>query len=513
MNRPVELSGSTSVARSRAHKPRSCEDEDVRDEPQSDVPAWRIHDRTHLELPVGYPTPGGRVSHGWEVYFFAPESFRLDDSTYPEDEIYSDFKAYLRLWTRSSQLEQLSGAALDRLQEQLVAESPQAAREVRLFGCHARRSFVDGLRAIESMLEREPGEGGREPRASIELWTEGMVRVTRRLRELAIAYGSDGPVAETLRWIDEDLSLLTETLLGRLVMRLRQSPQGEESRALAALMVDCAVTEARYRRAAGYDSVVAGKLDHGEIERLEFRRHTLKRFASSALWLNVHVFKPGRWAEHVLFAFAASLAMAFAVLAALWNGQPARAQLPVWLGVAIVAYAIKDRLKAGLQTRFQRLVAHFYPDRRWRVVDQFGVVVGRVDETSRFVDFDDLPAEVLEARRMTRRHPIEEEARPETVLWHAKTVSLDGALIGDPFEGLLEVFRLDLSRWLTHTDDPKNRIMYADPERGKLATVTAPRVYNIAVVYRLNHGGTSTPWHRSRVVVSRKGIRRIDSIA
>jgi hypothetical protein len=45
-----------------------------------------------------------------------------------------------------------------------------------------------------------------------------------------------------------------------------------------------------------------------------------------------------------------------------------------------------------------------------------------------------------------------------------------------------------------------------------MGTASAPRVYNIAVVYRLRRDGHAAPWHRVRVVVSRKGIRRLDAI-
>ncbi len=76
-------------------------------------------------------------------------------------------------------------------------------------------------------------------------------------------------------------------------------------------------------------------------------------------------------------------------------------------------------------------------------------------------------------------------------------------------------FRLNLHRWLQHTDDPNRKIVFADPEDALVYQVTTRRVYNISVVYRLCSGpkqGAGAPWHRIRVVVSRKGIERIDAI-
>ncbi|MGE3676037.1 MAG: hypothetical protein AB7K71_40590, partial [Polyangiaceae bacterium] len=86
------------------------------------------------------------------------------------------------------------------------------------------------------------------------------------------------------------------------------------------------------------------------------------------------------------------------------------------------------------------------------------------------------------------------------------------AALGPDFDGLAEIFRLDLHRWLAHTDDPKQTVVVADRETESIRSYKAPRVYNIAVVYRLRYADQSSPWHRLRVVVSRKGLQRVDSI-
>jgi hypothetical protein len=81
------------------------------------------------------------------------------------------------------------------------------------------------------------------------------------------------------------------------------------------------------------------------------------------------------------------------------------------------------------------------------------------------------------------------------------------------YAALTEVFRLDLRRWLAHTDDPKQRIVFADPDDAHVYAANAPRVYNLAIVYRLRRvGDENTPWKRIRVIVSRKGIQRIEHV-
>jgi hypothetical protein len=216
-------------------------------------------------------------------------------------------------------------------------------------------------------------------------------------------------------------------------------------------------------------------------------------------------------------ALAAMLAMSFALGAAVLHGTQASGSLWAWALAVVMAYAAKDRIKALLQAIFSRLISRYFPDRRWRIRDrERGGVLGKVHERSGFVAFRDVPESVLAARRLTRKHPFEEQSRPERVLWHHKTVTIDAgkARASDArFSALTEIFRLNIKRWLEHTDDPKRKIVFADPDDRHVYSAVARRVYNIGIVYRLRREGEETPWHRIRVVVTRKGILRIDPIS
>jgi hypothetical protein len=501
----AEQSGPRSV-----HEP---DDADA-DEAASGSPSWRIHDKTHLELLLAYPEVDQRYS--WEAYFFIPQSFRLNPVTYTPRRIYSDLASYVRRAVEPMNFRELGDVALKRLERRLsTADTDAAVQALRMFACRVRRAERRAFGKLEPLLD----DGAQPPRKEIlELVADADQLVTRwrELLDRAQPQLNEERLEVVARWVDEDISLVVESLLGRVVEALRRMGGADD---LSDQVATRAVDEARYRLDVGYQSVVNGDVDKREVERLEFRRHTLKRFTAAVLWLPVEMSEPGTWAKHALYALAAGVAMAFAVTAALWNGPEAmKGDLAFWGLVAVVAYAIKDRMKASLQEVFNKLLSRRFPDRRWRVSDkEEGVELGLVDEESGFVDFDKLPAGVLEARDMTRRHPLEQEARPECVLRHEKTITVRDdprAPADEPHPGLVEVFRLNVGRWLAHTDDPKTRIVIANPESGDIDAVTAPRVYNVGVVYRLRKlGDDNVAWRRSRVVVSRKGIERIDHIS
>lgn len=481
-------------------------------------PAWRIHDRTHLEFAVDYQVDprASANAYEWEAFFFIPESLRLDGKTYDKQDIYADLQSYVRFAVPTVPFGELAGAPLDELRQVMEVGDPGAkVRELRLYACLVRAAGVQARRVITDALERDSDARSTALAAAARMVTNAK-RIVAGLREvLATVPPDDDTLVTAAAWVDEDISRLIETLLGSLSVRLAKAdaPAG-----LRQSVVEAAVAEARYRSERGLDGVGRIDIDKSEVEHLEFRRHTLKRFTSSVLWLKPEVREGARIVLEVLYAIAAGVAMTFAIVATILNGNPMTSErIWMWSAIAVLAYMGKDRIKASLQQMFSKVVSRHFPDRRWRIRDrERGVVLGKVDEQSSFVPFDELPGPVLEKRRSTRKHPLEEQARPERVLWHRKVVSLSAAHVAEAdrrFDALTEIFRLDLRRWLAHTDDPKRKIVFADPIEGRVCSAVAPRVYNIGVVYRLRRRDDDrAPWRRIRVVVSRKGIRRIDHI-
>ncbi|MFT3766082.1 MAG: hypothetical protein QM820_11280 [Minicystis sp.] len=339
----------------------------------------------------------------------------------------------------------------------------------------------------------------------------------RKVLDEALADEQADDVVTAACWADEDISLVLETFCASLGVSLEaRSQDGPPLGDVAEQLAAYAVKEARHRRDRGYDSVGSSAADERLTEHFEFRRHMLKRFTASVLWLSLEVRQATTWIIHALYAVAAAAAMAFALAASI-GASPTSASFLRYALPIVVAYAVKDRMKAMLQTAFSGLIERRFPDRKWSILDrERHLRVGDVHERAGFLPFRKLPTEVLQKRRLTRAHSLEEQARPERVLWHQKTLTLSPCpeQTGDAgsFSMLTEIFRLNIRRWLTHTDDPNRKIVFADPEDALVYQVTTRRVYNINVVYRLRAEGTDAPWHRIRVVVSRKGIERIEPI-
>lgn len=506
---------------------------------------WRVHDKTHIEFAIDYPFEREPAAYTWEAFFFVPDSFRLVQTTYDKKQIYDDLLSYVRLAVPELPFAELSESCDPEKPGSLVADlratihrasghedgspdSKNAVRRLRVFACMVRAS---GLEAQRGMLHEIEHSGGADPACrAAQTFVSIASRATRGFRKLvAEAEGLDLPseVRVALKWVDEDISLFIEALTATASVEIHQRakeegprppPAGQEAWAeVAGRLASEAVSEARYRKGRGYPSVGHDDATSRDVEHIEFRRHVLKRFTSSVLWLRHEVREGATWILHALYALAAAVAMAFAVVATI-RATEMQQYLTLYVALLVVSYAVKDRMKAMLQSALARWAEKRFPDRAWTIRDEErSDSIGVVKERAGFRDFAHLPKGALDARRMTREHALEEHARPETVLWHQKTVEVaprrEGRL---PSPVMTEIFRLNIGPWLAHTDDPNRTITFADPDEAVVCSVTARRVYNINVVYRLRRtsakGGAEGEWHRIRVVVSRKGIERIDPI-
>ena len=487
---------------------------------------WRVHDKTHLEFAIDYPLGKQPQRQVWEAYFFVPESFRIHEATYSKKAIYEDLQSYVRYAVPEPPFEELvgmdAGSVLHRLGvalDRAVGAAPDsdnakdATRELRLWVCLVRACGLVAMRNVEQQL-KGPIEPERIRRDSLG-FAVMCAEVSRRFHTLVNV--QRGELADEVRfalsWCDEASSIAVETLCADLALRLENDARIEAAHPdLAEHVAATAVAEARYREERNFDSVGRAGASERDIEHLEFRRHVLKRFTASVLWLSLEVREGALWVVHVLYALAAGIAMAFAVVTALKTSRFSDNVFRYAL-VVVIAYAVKDRMKAVLQEVFNKWISRRFPDRLWTIRDhERGEDLGRVRERAGFIPFRKLPEKVLAMRRLTREHSLEECARPERVLWHSKEVEIEPAR-GNTFPMLTEIFRLNVDHWLSHTDDPKRRVLFADPGDESIYAAIARRVYNVSVVYRMR--GTNeldAPWHRIRVVVSRKGILRIEPI-
>jgi hypothetical protein len=466
------------------------------------------------------PPDGPAVSQIWESFYFLPESFRLDATTYSKRELFSDARSYVRFTTPWIEL-QLVPAEARNLAQRLKSKAPEiVVWELKLFACRVRAAIMEEVQATIAKL----ASADETPAATLvtdylangkgALSAMRNVLGPQKLRTLSFE-PVDPEVAKTQAWVDEYLSRVLELAFIHLA-KVVEAEDGSNDNARAAIAA--AVDEARYRQSHNEGPVSSSDGSIHDLEQIERRQHALKRFTSSVLWLDVQTREGYTVALHIFHALAAGIAMAFAVIIAVLFGQPsAPGKLGMWAAVVVVAYMGKDRLKAILQNVFDSVVATRLPDRRWTVsMPGETSVLADVEERVGFIDRDDIPDSVDATRSVAYRDRLQELAGPESILCHRKIVRARTEtmrVLAPEFAELTDVLRVDVSRWLTHTDDAKRTVTFADPEAGELFQSKLPRAYDVIVVYRLTDADhPDAEWQVARIVVSRNGIRRVASL-
>jgi hypothetical protein len=482
-------------------------------------PTWKRHDRTHLEISLQYPVPvnGPAVARIWESFYFLPESFRLDSTTYSKRELFADSRSYVRFTAPWIELELVPKEARE-LAQRLTSKAPDTVVwELKLFASRVRAAIVEESQATTADMATADEIRITSLAATFLAIGNGALSAMRevlgpqKLRTLSFE-PVDPEVAKTQAWVDEYLSRVLELAFIHLanVVEKRDGPKDVAEAAIAA-----AVDEARYRQSRSEGPVSSSDGSVHDLEEIERRQHALKRFTSSVLWLDVQTREGYTVALHIFHALAAGIAMAFAVIIAVLFGQPnVPGKLGMWAAVVVVAYMGKDRLKAILQNVFDSVVATRLPDRRWSVsMPGETSVLADVEERVGFIDRDDIPDSVDTTRSVAYRDRLQELAGPESILYHRKIVRARTETmraLAPEFAELTDVMRVDVSRWLTHTDDAKRTVTFADPEAGELFQSKLPRAYDVIVVYRLSDAKRQdTEWQVARIVVSRNGIRRV----
>lgn len=471
-------------------------------------PGWRRHDRTHLE--INLECPAGHNGRTWEAWIFLPQSFRLNPDTYSAGRIGADLQSHIRFSAPELGLRRVPHE-VDAVAATIGEADPdEAISELKLFACRVREAIARETLSVRMMSSLD----------AMETWAENLVDNTElamsaiRRTLIPAAAGAGPDIAETAAWVDEHLSSEVESSMVKLVRDLSR----RKSTAPALDRVkQAAVAEARHRAEHGVGPTLSADSSTFELEQLERHRHALKRLTSSVLWLQSEAVDARRGAEHVLHSIAAGVAMAFAVTAALLYGTPNDAtDLWVWGGLAVLAYMGKDRIKAGLQNMSNRYIERRYPNRKWIVRHESGgPTIATADEKYHFVEPDELPQEIAEFRHDLQRDSLGETLELDSILHHHKTMVVDSELVHsiDPrFDAITEILRVDVARWLTHTDDPSRSVMLADPESGELVKSSLPRAYDVTILHRLAPTGVHTTWSAARVVLSRKGIRRVDQL-
>lgn len=503
-----------------------------------------FHDRYRFEVKLDVNLQPERRSgrYAVEAYFFVPKSLGVSRTSYPKERFYQDIQNYIRFKTPHISLAKLMDPSNDasplyrvlRGLAEILSGSPaepmlpRIVNEAKLLGCMMRSTTRDHVRFfLDELLASSRSPEPRRAR-TLELLDSGL-NLVRELRALvreirSVKVQLQSPVVparlrDAYDFLDEFVSLTAESYLTLFLQGAQSSAPAvrQELKTLEKALQETLKSEAAYRREAGYRSVIT---PGSENEEFAWRRSLLKKFMSSVLFLKMEVLEERTWQEF-FFGMAAAVAMLFWVVLTLAVQRKHQADTLLVGGVAVVGYVFKDRIKAWLQTFFSRNMGRWLPDHRVRIVDPSGGrTIGVFQEAFAYVDSAGVPADVTLLRRRDGLSAADEEGRPERVLKYDKSVTLYPKRILEEhsrLHSINDITRFSVASFLGRADDPHIDHTFFSPETGELAHTRLARTYPIEVVFRYrlydDKGKEEVRLERVRLIVSRKGIRRLEQLA
>jgi len=182
----------------------------------------------------------------------------------------------------------------------------------------------------------------------------------------------------------------------------------------------------------------------------------------------------------------------------------------------VLSYIVKDRIKDEGKRILGERLGRWISDHVSKIRDEdTDCILGSCKENFIVADAATIEPGILELRHAD--HPTNDavEGRPETVLCYTKDVSISTAQIDEssfPIEGLNDIIRFNVQRLTMRMDDPWDSYHYVDPDSRKVSEILCARVYHLNIVLRLTPANGEQTLERTRVIVDRKGIQRVEQV-
>lgn len=500
----------------------------------------RIHDkhRFEIKLDVAFQAEERHV-YRVETYLFIPRPLGVTPSSFSKADFYNNTQRYIRFKTPRFNIAKLrdpsaKNSPLVRLKDMAGAISAgdkssaavdSAYDEIKLLGCVVRVGLRDQVQFFISELARIPADESAD-KVRINILKEEasgflgdileFIEEIHGLRSALATPAVPERLREAFAFMDEYFSIATEDSLTSLLEAIRG--RAELRGALSELdgkLSEIIKGQESYRASMNYPSLA----DKGtDSETLVYRRGVLKKFISNVLYLQIET---SQWEEvsQILFAAATGVAMTFFVGGIYFVSKRFNANSFAFGASAVALYVVRDRIKDMLKLWFVNHWTRWASDRSTDIRDPSnGTVIGQMREAFSFVRPGTVPHEILQRRLMDNLTAVENEGKPEDVIRYEKEVVLFPKRITEFHErrkDLNDILRLNIFPFLVQADDPKADYTHLNPKTGKLEVLECSRVYHINVLLRYlvrTSGGETEKYDRIRIVLNRKGIKRLEEV-
>ena len=485
--------------------------------------------KTQLEIKLGYGLKDEAKQQNYFVnmYVFVPRVFALTSANYTSERFYSDTATFIRMSAPSLDLAQVSKkkhikpwsqefkTQISRFVDGKDGDLKATEHSLKILGCVFKSSLRDKRneteKSIHDALERGDHEQIQNVLDQFGREVESSFKRIQKLGSLCESESLPSNLQDCWRGVNEYSSLIAEESLTSIVSTFQQIEQQHQPS--FDRLKDLAITQFEHRKKCGFQSFLH---DDASNEYLPHRWRVLKRYVSSALYLHVSRDTAGTIQTDLIAMFSAALAMLFATLAILVIQSRWGVSMSVaFVSTMVLAYVVKDRIKELGKRHLLNLIPNSIPDHKITVTDDAGTPLGTATESFEVISVKDAPTKVTSLRFSDLESRQAIKGRPEDVWRYQKDIKLWSAALSSQFSGasgLTDIMRINLESMLSRMDDAWEVYSHIHPTTREVCESRCARVYHINIIFELGSDTGEPSLMRSRLVVNKKGIQRIDTI-
>lgn len=458
-------------------------------------------DRWQFELKSEYELKG--VQPGvftQEIYLFIPNALHINPRTYSKESFFLDLTNLIRYKTPLFSLTSLVDPKniLSPLHKIKASKSSkEIAFELKLLANIVRSSLREEIRAV---IE-ENGSGETIAKELEEFLHEFSLIKTRLAKE---------ELKTVYHYVDE---FINDTSIFYLTTFLNFKKNS--SKKISAMLFDLLSKLELHREKNLHLPTFPPEPEEAKEEVL-YRSSLLNKYVLDALLLNTTREPVVKRIQPFVGAISAGIAMLFFFVLFVWQGQVFVINSMPFILITVLLYIIKDRIKEGLRSISFDYFSTWFSDWNTKIKTPDGEhVLGEMTETFSLLRDDNIPSDVKQVREKEFHTLLKEIQRPESVICYKNTLEMFGVRKRSDIrrKSLNAIFRFNISKFLQKADEPSQPYICYDPEGKQFTTTSLPKVYHINVILKNKVNGESFSWKKFRIVINKKGIKRVESLS